>query len=272
MTVTFGNAPLVEIIAELRWNPQPPPSQIAGGGNTTVAVMSVNTNSLDEFFMRFGGEVYQQGFQRAERVVPTGFPFMLFQPVYRYRKATDLDASVLYQIGAGMFSANAIPPYQSWDAFSPTVDAGIDAMLKTRSEPEKAIPFSSISLRYLDAFGPNFTQGRDVGAFVRDVLGIKLDLPDGLSKHVASGQSAKPAIQLALPLPNGMTMSVGIGEGMVNNEVTIIMDTTVGTTVETAPDKASAMSALNAARAVIHEVFFDLTKPIEGLMQPRTEA
>ncbi len=272
MTVTFGNAPLVEIIAELRWNPQPPPSQIAGGGNTPMAVMSVNTNALDEFFMRFGGEVYQQGFQRAERVVPTGFPFMLFQPVYRYRKATDLDAAVLYQAGAGMFSANAIPPYQSWDAFSPTVEAGIEAMLKTRSEAETAIPFSSISLRYLDAFGPNFTQGRDIGAFVRDVLGIKLDLPEGLSKHVASGQSVKPAIQLSLPLPNGMTMNVGIGEGMVNNEVTIIMDTTVGTTVETAPDKASAMSALNAARAVIHEMFFDLTKPIEGLMQPRTEA
>lgn len=69
-----------------------------------------------------------------------------------------------------------------------------------------------------------------------------------------------------------MTMSVGIGEGMVNNEVTIIMDTTVGTTVETAPDKVSAMSVLNAARALIHEVFFDLTKPIEGLMQPRTQA
>ena len=237
-----------------------------------MAVLSVNSSSLDEFFMRLGGEIYQQGFQRAERVVPPGFPFMLFQPVYRYRKATDQDASVLYQAGAGMFSANAIPPYQSWDAFSPTVEAGVEALLKTRSDAEQGMPFSSISLRYLDAFGPAFTEGKSIGAFVRDVLGIKLDLPEGLLKHVAQGQNVKPAIQLALPLPNGMTMNIGIGEGMVNNELTIIMDTTVGTMVETAPDKASAMAALNAARAVIHEMFFDLTKPIERLMQPRAGA
>lgn len=269
--MTFKNAPLVEIIAELRWNPQPPPPQITGGGNAPVAVMSVNTNSFDEFFMRFGGEVYQQGFQRAERIVPAGFPIMLFQPIYRYRKATDLDASVLYQVGAGIFSANAIPPYQSWDDFSPTVEAGIEAMLKIRSDAERAAPFSSVSLRYLDAFGPNFTQGRDTGTFIREVLGIKLDLPEGLSKHVAPGKKFKPAIQLALPLPNGMIMNVGVGEGMVNNEVTIIMDTTVGTTTEIAADKMSAMSALNAARSVIHEMFFDLTKPIAGLMQPVTE-
>ena len=249
MTVTFGNAPLVEIIAELRWNPQPPPSQMAGGVAGPMVVMAVNANSLDEFFMRFGGEVYQQGFQRAERVVPTGFPFMLFQPVYRYRKSTDQDSSVLYQAGAGMFSANAIPPYQSWDAFSPTVEAGIDALLKTRSDAERSIPFSSISLRYIDAFRAALTQGRDIGMFVKDVLGIKLELPEGISKHVAPGQSAKPSLQLAIPLTNGMTMNIGLGEGMVNNELAIIMDTTVGTLSDTAPDKTSAMAALNAARA-----------------------
>jgi uncharacterized protein (TIGR04255 family) len=272
MTVTFGNAPLVEIIAELRWNPQPLGSQIGGGNNAPIAVMPVNTNSLDEFFMRFGGAVYKHGFERAERLIPTGFPFMVFQPVYRYRKPSEEDASVLYQVGAGVFSANAIPPYQSWNAFSPKVEAGIEALLRTRSDAEKVIPFSSISLRYLDAFGPALTQGRDVGTFIREVLNIKLDLPVGFSKHVAQGQRVKPSIQLALPLSSGMTMNVGIGEGMVNNEVTIIMDTTVGTTGDTPANKGSVIAALNAARYVIHEMFIDLTKPIEGLMQPRNEA
>lgn len=269
MTVSFENAPLVEIIAELRWNPQPLPPQAVGGvGSAPMTVMAVNTNSFDEFFMRFGGEVYQHGFQRAERVVPTGFPLMMFQPVYRYRKSADSDASVLYQAGVGMFSANAIPPYRSWDSFSPKVEAGIEALLKTRSDLERDIPFSSISLRYLDAFGPALTAGRDIGAFIRDVLGITLELPDGISKHVLPGQTVKPFLQLAMPLANGMTMNVGIGEGMVNNEAAIIMDTTVGTSSDTAPDKSSVMAALNAARSVIHEMFFQLTKPIEDLMLP----
>jgi uncharacterized protein (TIGR04255 family) len=196
---------------------------------------------------------------------------MLFQPVYRYRKANEMDASVLYQAGAGMFSANAIPPYQSWDSFSPMVEAGIEAMLKTRSDAERNMPFSFISLRYLDAFGPTFTEERDIGRFIRDVLGIKLDLPTGISKHIAQGQSVKPFIQLSIPLSNSMIMNLSIGEGMVNNELTIIMDTTVTTTVETPADKMLLMSVLNNAREIIHEMFFDMTKPIARLMRPQTE-
>lgn len=125
MSATFENAPLVEIIAEIRWNPQMVPLQtVSGHGPAAAPVMALNTNAFDEFFMRFGGEVYQKGFEQSERLVPSGFPMMLFQPVYRYRKSASADASVLYQVGPGLFSANAIPPYKSWDTFSPTVERG----------------------------------------------------------------------------------------------------------------------------------------------------
>lgn len=266
MSMTFENAPLIELIAELRWNVHSQPLGTPQAPPASIPLMALNANHFDEFFMRFGGEVYKLGYERAERLLPPGFPLMLFQPVYRYRKS-DV-ASVLYQAGPGLFSANAIPPYRSWDDFSPVVKSGIKALLKTRSDTEKEFPFSSISLRYIDAFGPALTQGRDVDRFLREVLGLSVELPDGISKHIAVGQMVKPSVQLALPLANGMTLNVGIGEGLVNNETSIIMDTTVSTTGETPADENSAMRKLNIARDSIHEMFFDLTKSIRDLMKP----
>jgi uncharacterized protein (TIGR04255 family) len=125
-----------------------------------------------------------------------------------------------------------------------------------------------VSLRYIDAFGSELTEGRDIGTFVKDTLGIKVALPEALTKHIQTGKSAKPTLQFALPLSNGMSMNINIGEGLVSNEAVIIMDTTIVTTTEVLPEKDAIMTALNSARTVIHEIFFDITKPIEGLMQP----
>jgi len=255
-------------VAELRWGQQPAMVQAQQPPGVQVPFMAMNSSRLDEFFMRLGGEVYQKGFQRAERLVPPNFPMMLFQPVFRYRKSTETDGSALYQAGPGLFSANAIPPYRTWDEFSPVVQNGIDALLKARDEAERKLPFTSVSLRYIDAFGPELTEGRDIELFIREVFGISVTLPVGLSKLVAAGQKVKPLLQLALPLAKSMSMNVMIGEGMVNNEVAIIMDTTVATSEEVSADSNSVMEALHAARAVIHEMFFDLTAPIQPLMQP----
>jgi uncharacterized protein (TIGR04255 family) len=269
MSITFAKAPLVEIVAELRWGRLPqlatPPNQAI---TMPLQMAGLNANKLDEFFMRLGGEIYQQGFNRAERLVPPGFPLMLFQPVYRYRKSGAADASVLFQAGPGLFSAHAIPPYRSWETFAPVVQAGVEALLKTRDETEKTFPFTSVSLRYIDAFGSELTEGRDIGTFVKDTLGIKVALPEALTKHIQTGKSAKPTLQFALPLSNGMSVNINIGEGLVSNEAVIIMDTTIVTTTEVLPEKDAIMTALNSARTVIHEIFFDITKPIEGLMQP----
>jgi uncharacterized protein (TIGR04255 family) len=269
MNMTFSKAPLVEIVAELRWGQQPDATiQAHQPAGVQVPLMAMSSSRLDEFFMRLGGEVYQQGFQLAERLVPPNFPMMLFQPVYRYRKSTGTGGPALYQAGPGLFSANAIPPYRTWDDFSPVVRSGIDALLKARDEAERKFPFTSVSLRYIDAFGPELTEGRDIESFLREVFGIFVTLPVGLSKLVAADQKVKPLLQLALPLAKSMNMNVMIGEGMVNNEVAVVMDTTVATSGEVPADSNSVMEALHAARAVIHEMFIDLTEPIQNLMKP----
>src|ERR1700679_367307 len=117
VSISFRKAPLVEIVVDLRWRPvvQPVPTQPVGPQPTASAFLP--TPQIENLIHRFGGEVYKRGFQRAERLVPSGLFVLPGQPLSRFKKA-DVD-NVLYQIGVGMFSANAVPPYRSWEQFTP---------------------------------------------------------------------------------------------------------------------------------------------------------
>lgn len=263
MNITFSNAPLIEIVAELRWAHNPASAtQIQPG----VPVLVLNSSKLDEFFMRFGGEIYHSGFQKTERLVPSEFPMMLHQPIFRYRKDSGTDGAVLYQTGPGIFSANAIPPYKSWDIFSPVVQSGVEALLRSRDEIEKEFSFNTISLRYIDAFGPTLTQGMDVETFLREILGVTIGLPEAISNVIAPDMKVKPHIQLSLPINETTTMNLTLAEAMVNNDLAIIMDCTVVTSGEIAPTADAVMSALNASHNLIHDMFINLTSKINQLM------
>src|SRR5437868_4412920 len=101
---TFESPPLIEIVAELRWGlpeiglpnePQVLQNLSFGVGPST---------RLEELFMRFGAKAAAHGYTTFERIVPPGFPLLPFQPVYRYRKASEDQATTLYQLGAGVFT------------------------------------------------------------------------------------------------------------------------------------------------------------------------
>lgn len=270
MPTTLLKAPLVELIAELRWDPNVPSSAISNpaGGNVPFVTFGP-TNQLEEFFMRFGAEAARLDYPVTERLVPPGFPVLSAQPVYRFRKQVQGELTSLYQVGAGLFTANAVPPYQTWAQFSPVVKSGVDALLATRSDAEKVLPFTGVSLRYIDAFGPLLTRGMNVAQFMEDVLGINIKLPDGLLAQLAPSSPHKPTLQVQLPMLGGMVMSIGVGEGTASNESAIILDTTVATTVPVAANVDAVMSSLNLARNAIHDVFFAITGPIKELMQPQ---
>lgn len=262
MTVTFKNAPLVEMIAELRWGEA---HLVQQNVPTVLPFMAAN---LDQFFMSFGGEVYQHGFRRTERLVPPGFPVFPFQPIYRYRKDASDDTAVLFQVGSGLFSANATPPYRSWKIVSPTVKIGVDALLKARLAGEAEKAFSVLSLRYINAFGPQLTEGRGIASFMHEILGFELGFPKVIVDQVDPNSSITPQLQFKVPLVGGATLATHVYEGAINNEPKIIVDITVTNTRPIAPDSDAIMEAFTKARDVIHHVFLGLIKPIENLLKP----
>lgn len=263
MSITFKNAPLVELIAEMRWGDGPQAAQ-----QGIPMLMQGMSPYLDQFFMRLSGEVYQLGFRRAERLVPSGFPILPFQPVFRFRKDAVEDNSVLFQAGQGLFSVNALPPYHSWEKISSVVTTGVAALLKARDPDDQSSKFTVTSLRYINAFGPALTRNRSISNFIEDVFGISIGIPIAISKHIKANEKPKPHIQFSFPINESASLAFLVGEGTVNNEQTIIMDMTISSQVPVDADLEKIILTLTHFRDIIHRIFIDLTKPIHHLLQP----
>jgi len=266
MDETFKNAPLLEIIAELRWQTSLPAIQPAGQQGVALPPLFLGTVQIDNFLHRLGGEIYKLGFQRMERMIPTGLPVLQGQAICRYRSDTENLTNILYQVGAGLFSAHATPPYRSWKHFRPSVEHGVEVLLQTREPNERDLPFNPVSLRYLDGFRPDLTEGRQVGEFLSDVLKIKLTLPDVLIQHLQGGKSPKPFLIVTVPSEHG-ALRISTGEAVVNGVTTILLDMTFSTIEPIAAELAKVLESFDRAHSVLHDIFIGITKPIHHLMQ-----
>lgn len=263
MALKFSKPPLVELIAELRWSSFPGEAEKPIPLNTIQ--FGIGDDAADEqLYMRFGAEVHQHGFRLAERLLPPGFPSPPGQVIWRYKSETQ--KSHLLQLGRGVFSANAVRPYSSWDEFRPCVDRGVDALLRARPDGDKALKFSSTSLRYIDLFDANLLKGRSQIAFIRDVLGFEISLPDVVAKKVSSEKTLNPTLSIGADIGDGLSMRLTVGEGNIGGEVGVMMDTTIQSTSPTEPTEVGQV--LDRAHKIIHEMFVEMTAPINSLMEP----
>jgi uncharacterized protein (TIGR04255 family) len=266
MTVTFLNAPLVELVAELRWGPatlQVPVSRAVGGAMGTGL-------KNEELFMQFGAVAAAKGYGRFERLVPPGFPVQPYQPVYRYRPSAADQPSPLFQLGNGVFTANAVPPYKSWANFAPKVEEGLHLLETAFRNVGGSLPtFDSALVRYIDAFKGDLTSGASAMSFMSEVLGFRVGIPEGVARVATDVRRISPQISLTVPVQPG-TMTILLAEGTVGNEEAVVMDTVVHVSRAIGPTPAHALAALVEARAVIHDMFRDVTKAIHPLMKPES--
>jgi uncharacterized protein (TIGR04255 family) len=270
MEVTFRNAPLVETVAEVRWQsaqggvsiPQP-----AALSQPAISVV-VGTTDLENFYTQFGGEIFERGFARSERIVPVGVPALQGQAVMRFRSSLPEKATVLYHVGPGIFSANALPPYRSWNHFAPDVETGLDVLLAVRNTNEKERQFNPISLRYLNAFRPELTEGADTAEFISAVLKFDVDLPDAVLSRRNPDKPVQPFIAMAIPITAGL-LRVNVGEAVVAGVgKAALLDMTLSTEHPIEPTKSAVMHYFHSAHSVLHDMFLELTKSIHHLMSP----
>jgi uncharacterized protein (TIGR04255 family) len=264
----FKKAPLVESIAELRWLPAgasgaPIPQQTGA-----PQLFFTNDPKIEEFFMRLGGELYQSGFQRSERLIPPGVPIVFGQAAIRFRSDDALKKSVLYQAGSSVFSVHGVPPYRSWQDFVPQMKMGVEALVKTRNALQQPpAPFTQINLRYLDFFGTELLGGRSPDIFLSEVLAFGVTLPHVLIE-VAEPKRIQSAFQrFVIPVKMG-TLTISVGDGKANDQVGVVLDTTVTSAAAIEPNVDSVMNTFSAAHEIISKTFRGLTKPIEQLMEP----
>jgi uncharacterized protein (TIGR04255 family) len=262
----FSNPPLVELVAELRWVPGPvgSPAPAAGAGMIQFPLASEH---VEQTFTNFSNYVAAQGFAISERLVPVGFPYFPFAVVYRFRKLPAQGENFLYQIGPGVFSANALPPYRDWDSFRPIVQAGVQALLGSRHASE-ASDFTMVSLRYIDLFSEEFTDGRQSFRFLNDILGLKVELPKTLNEQAIDIDRLQSGLQLSIPLKTGLSMNLNFQQGSAAGKNGIVMTTEVLTSLPTAPDLPTIMETLEKAHGSIRITFLGLTERIRARMRP----
>ena len=207
--ISFENAPLIEIIAELRWLPigvqTAPPGQVQ---------ITIGGADPDAFLLSFGRRPEVAAFTVAEKLVPSGFPPVWQQVVWRFRNPSSEGA--LLQVGPGIFTANALQPYKRWSEFRPTVAQGVKALLASRPPQEKDQPLTGLTLRYINGFSPEIMGGLTPAAFMRDILGFSVDPPSALKSLDVGGSASSTSVNLLIPVANtSKKMAVQVGDGTI---------------------------------------------------------
>lgn len=262
----FSNPPLVELVAELRWVPG-----MAGPVNPQAgtAIVQLPIGFGEESLENFRRLIAQKGFPVSERLVPIGLPLVPFSVAQRFRRPSNDDENYLYQIGLGVFSANALPPYRSWDSFRPIVQKGVESLLASRHSSDRANV--TVLLRYLDVFTEEFTAGRRSADFINEILGIKLSLPASLTENAAPNPELRVGLQLSQKLKNNLSMNVGLQEGAAGTKTGILMSTEVFTNQPVAPELDTIMQNFENAHSYVRSTFIGLTTKIRDKMQPVEE-
>lgn len=266
MSASYPSAPLVELVAELQW---PTQSGALLNGNMPVGVpFFADTAATEAFYTRFAERVEALGFRHSERLFPAGSFVPPGQAVYRFRK--HVNQPPLYQVGDGIFTANGLPPtYSAWDDFEPILQQGIDAAMASRAEPEASSDFSSLSLRYINAFDSRFWRGKSAGHFSSEVLGFALKLPERVEEARAADESPSLTVQAVVPLKDGGSISFQLGEGVVDGRNVVILDMTLRYVNITLTD---VHHRFNAAHELAHNVFEDLTTDVHDILETAVSA
>lgn len=261
MTITFENSPLIEAIADLRWGAAAEfPAKIVPG--QSFHELSIN----EDFFMHFGAECGALGMQRAERVLPQGFPALPGQVVYRFR-SSEAHANNLLQVGTGVFSANALPPYGSWGDFKGFISRGIDALLAAMPEKERDSKFASANLRYLNGFGEEYRGAYSGQDFLR-ALGFGVERPKELQKVLSEAEQEVVSLSVKSKINNSSSFQVNIYEGVKEGAPALIVELSA-TVIGVSKDKDELLSVFQKSHELIEKTFIDMTKDFHGIMRAK---
>lgn len=250
------NAPLVEIIAEVRW-----------GEGRSGSPLTVSFGGDDSLYVKFGIGVGRHGYERLERVLPAGIPVQAGTVVYRYRRADD-EQNTLFQLGHGVFTANGLPPYNSWKEFEPYIRKGLDELLAV-SAFDKTQPIELI-LRYVDAFDERLLAGVTSQEFIETVVGVPYRVTGAVSK-IATDEMPQLRFNAVHATKDGGSISIEVGDGMKDGKPVLVLNTAAVSPQFVPGDADEIMHHFAALQDVLHDMFFEMIGRNEKLRSSLTQ-
>lgn len=247
------NAPIVEVIAELRW----------GDGNPQQPAPFAFANEAE--YIGFGIEIGKLGYNQLERTLPQGIPGQPGGTVgYRYRRSEG-ELNTLYQLGAGVFTANGIAPYTSWENFREVLHKGILALNQISPLADKAEVWCVV--KYLDFFNETHLAGITSREFFSEVVGLDYKELDVAKASASSGASSSMRFFYSTRDDAGREIALDVGEGGLHEKVGIVMNTTITSPPIVAKSADDVMQSFDDLQRVAHDAFFEMIKRSERVIQ-----
>ena len=236
------NAPLQEVIFEVRWRLQPgkedgqlqdPGFELASGRLSTIL---------------------EKEFPLHRRIVPTEFPDLLFfyRPVHQYWKAENNWPVI--QLGPGIFTINCTDQVYDWDTiFRPLIADGISWLMQAYKEP---IQLAFASLRYIDAIKTDDFGRLDNGwqDFIKNNFNIEFN-----NSFNTRGQQRRIQIEQSFDLDDGSELQVQLGNGTKNNDQALVWQTAI--LRKHSFSQEELLNWADNAHNISHALFVEMLKP-----------
>jgi uncharacterized protein (TIGR04255 family) len=236
------NAPLQEVIFEVRWRLQP------GKGNgqfqdTGFELASGRLSSLLE-----------NDFPWYRRIVPTELPDQLFfyKTVHQYWKA-EKEWPVL-QLGPGIFTVNCTDQVYDWDTvFRPLIEKALNWLGQAYKEPQ---PFAFASLRYIDAIKIEDYGSIDTGwqEFIKHNFNVEYS-----NSFAPFGRQRDIQLLQTFDLEDASELQVQLSSGTKNNKPALVWQTAV--LKKHSFKKEDLLVWTDHAHNISHDLFVKMIKP-----------
>lgn len=245
MDFVYRNAPLIEVIVEVRWK--------------LVALSAVPNGAVDPFFEEalptFQAALRELGYGHSERLVVGDFPLEMMpgQPIWRFRQ--EPGRWPLYQLGPGLLTVNATPPhYGGWSQFRDMVSHGVRALQESYSAVGGRLIVQHLALRYLNGFTEKLGY-ENHAEFLSTHLGLSVGVRSGVAEGVGSRWLERAVMaELTAPLdnPNDAMLTIRAGNGTAIGSPACVLELAVTTGM---PGQPSYERWFDSARTSIHQVF-----------------
>lgn len=261
-TEIFHNAPLAEMIVEIKWRLEP--------------IRTIPGGALDPFYDILKKSLSEQfrkiGFSVIRNKIPDEVPRELLggQVTTQFRSADGVWP--LYQLGPGIFTINITEQYTDWRDFRGTIVDGLKSLLASHPAPQ-ILDINSLRLIAIDAYSSrhdyiNYRQ------FSTDYLGLKEILPEGFLKQYADSlDRVTTKSETTFPLRNlvDSNATIQIQDGQQNNSKALIVQTIVESSSDRQLDSDSLIRWFDSAHAIHRSIFRSLlTDKLRSALKPET--
>lgn len=216
---TFSNAPLIEVIFELRWG-----KFIKDESNAKLGIQfTQEENQL--FFGQFKSIAESKGFRHIERInskIVNPLPHVV---TYRFRKLPN--TWPCYQIGLGIFTVNQVVEEYDWNSFKNSCLSGIELLDDGHPLGLEGLSQQKIGtqLQYQDAF--TFSEDEGSTEFLKTKLNIGFETPQGFIENdnfLSEVNGIQFSFDIHVKEPKGI-LNITAQEGLINNDPGIILNT-----------------------------------------------